>query len=214
MMLKMLKKGKQQILYTIVNERNQFMGLEYKMGVNELQDIKLDVGKNGYLINGFVLYKESDLPRVFQNGVNILQIVLHPIDKKEHDKYQYYEGPSNIITTRPIVVLSQENLLDPDIVKKYKLPECNYYMAKLALLGGPESIDLLNKWASRDKLYYDGYAIANACCRGHVDVLDWFKNNGLKNSTVKGAGPCLYHAKLNGHTHVLEWASKSGYDFI
>jgi hypothetical protein len=57
---------------------------------------------------------------------------------------------------------------------------------------------------------YDVYSINYASWKGHIQVLEWFKNSGYKFKYDENA---ITMASRNENIHILDWFKNSGYEF-
>ena len=57
---------------------------------------------------------------------------------------------------------------------------------------------------------FEKTGIKIASLNGHVDVLNWLKNNGFE---FKCTGDAINRASENGHVAVLDWLKNSGFQF-
>ncbi len=74
-------------------------------------------------------------------------------------------------------------------------------MKYAAVVGGIDAM----KWLVCEGLEIDKFVVIKAVERGHLNMLEWMKDN--KYEYMSGINYAAYH----GHLHIIQWAEKDGY---
>jgi ankyrin repeat protein len=103
------------------------------------------------------------------------------------------------------VILSEEySIHDLDIFIKCNIPVTLSYISGLCKYNKVKTLEYI-KNKNMIEYCYDGLDVAS--CNGHISVLEWWKNSGLR---LEYSINVLYSASINGHINVLEWWKNSG----
>ena len=79
-----------------------------------------------------------------------------------------------------------------------------------------KSFDILHKTdlnifvVENNKVLYKNDIINNACCYGHIQILEWFKKSDYEFKYDENA---INHTSKDGHIQILEWFKNSDYEF-
>ena len=71
-------------------------------------------------------------------------------------------------------------------------------------------LDILKIYHYNNINIFEKSGIKRASANGHIDVLNWFKDNGFKFKYINDA---INRASANGHIAVLNWFKNSGFEF-
>lgn len=191
--------------YKITNQKEIHHGFQYKEGLNVLKDEfvtddKVSCGKGG------LYFTDAKNLHVFVDyGIHIRTITLPMEDPSL--KVVRVEGNDNgkkytKWRANKIILGKRYYLLDPDVVKQFKLPVTEYYMDTLSDIGDTETLD---KWLNSSKVHkYSVKCVDNALKNENFKILNWWKNSGLPlKLSSEGVQYCTAHNQIG----MLKWLS-------
>jgi hypothetical protein len=170
----------------------------------------------------FVITDKNDNTQL-QTGLNILNnSLISFVDKKNIHKFccgGFWIRPvivprdAKIIKyydhwrTDKIIMGDRFPLYSLKTIKKFNL-NIAYHYDYIKQVCKRGNVDILEWWKNSGlKLEYDESTLDLASYGGQVKVLEWWKNSGLELKYTENA---LYWASRNGHAEVLEWWKNSG----
>jgi hypothetical protein len=183
-----------------------FSNNNYICGCNPQYKDKKDKKYNRFIILSDK-YPLKSLSKNFSKNVTYLSDALEPIvGPRERSYLIFLERWNDFRLPAQYLVWSLEMFLK----HKNKSPWLSQKILDwISLQGYVNMLYVLGdfKLTSLFRLHYTEHSLHNASLRGHVNVLEWWKNSGLE---LKYTEDALHDASAYGHINVLEWWKNSG----
>jgi ankyrin repeat protein len=139
--------------------------------------------------------KNKSLTQTISNCFNYYLDNFHENNFNDDDSYS------------DIILGEKYYFYDVNTIKKFNLPITSIYIYYVCMFGEVKVLEYLlknNKFPSKDIYYTECVEIASK--NGHINVLEWWKNSGLKFT----CGRSVIIASDEGHIEILTWWKNSG----